>query len=861
MTSKINDDPEIKINYSLQAMAYKQYNDLVKNGYDPENIIVISPDSAAYHSRNPMPGLIAYAYEKGEFSADSPINQYENVPIDYSALISPEEFHQILAGQANVNLTALGTGRVVKTGPNDNLFLYMHTIGSEGLFLLNNRYIMFTERFIPFIEELAASKAFKNMYIFMHATDSGSMFDNYMETNLRIIAYSMGGRYNEFSMCHWNKYLKAYTSTCQAFEHFAYLDKASAKNGAKETMLDLYAGSGLTSLDEEIVHNLYGDFDLLRKPIKEFYGPKMKNSQPLTPTEITQLKKQIKDEIKNKGPSITKALTETEVPTKEQDRVEESINKIIMESIKNTKIPRPVVNERVQRLPLKKFSCYRNAIETMRSKCLTEKAMAYKQYNNLVASGIPPENIIVISPDSAAYYPSNPMPGLIAFAHDKGDFSADSPVNQYENVVVDYTGYDLTTEQFFHILSGNKSDIVLAYSIGGRYNEFTMCHQNNFLGGVYTSSCQGFEHFSYMDKAIAKNGAKETVLDLYAGSGLTSLDVEAVHNIYGDFRLARMKLKEFYGPKMRNSQPVTPAEISQIKKESEKQRKNGTSIIKALTELEPPKQEQERIENSMDKVITDAIKNTKISKNVVNEPMLYLPLNKFDCYRNSLETMRSKCLTKKAGAYKQYNDLVKNGVDPNNIIVITPDSIAFNRRNPLPGSVYYAYNKEEFSADHPVNQYENVPVDYRNWAIAKNGAKETILDLYAGSGLTSLDEEGVHNLYGEFDLMMKPIKEFYGPKMKNSQPLTIRVKTIVNKIITESLKNTDITRNIIDEPVPQRFLLVQIDCFKKTTKTMRSKCLTERNQYLMYEHGSLFAKMCSLNVPKEKIMTAIEKAC
>lgn len=58
-------------------------------------------------------------------------------------------------------------------------------------------------------------------------------------------------------------------------------------------------------------------------------------------------------------------------------------------------------------------------------------------------------------------------------------------------------------------------------------------------------------------QAIAKNGAKETVLDLYAGSGLTSLDVEAVHNIYGDFRLARMKLKEFYGPKMRNSQPVT----------------------------------------------------------------------------------------------------------------------------------------------------------------------------------------------------------------------------------------------------------------------------------------------------------------
>lgn len=35
-----------------------------------------------------MPGLIAYAYDKGEFSADSPVNQYENVEVDYKGYVS-----------------------------------------------------------------------------------------------------------------------------------------------------------------------------------------------------------------------------------------------------------------------------------------------------------------------------------------------------------------------------------------------------------------------------------------------------------------------------------------------------------------------------------------------------------------------------------------------------------------------------------------------------------------------------------------------------------------------------------------------------------------------------------------------------
>lgn len=387
--------------YAYEAMAYKQYNDLVKNGYDPENIIVISPDTAAFNRRNPLPGLIAYAYDKEDFSADTPVNQYENVPIDYSDdNLEMQHFFQILSGETNSNLTALGSGRVVKSGPNDNIFLYMHTIGWNGFFLLFDD-ILYTDKFIPFIEEMAAAKAFKSMFIFMHASYSGSMFDNYMETDLNIMTYALGGRYNVFSMCHWNKWLKVYTSTCQAFEHFTYMDKAIAKNGAKETVLDLYAGSGLMSYDEEIVHNLYGDFRLLQKPIKEFYGHKMKNSQPLTTAEIVQMKNEIKDQIKHSNTSIIKLLTEDEISDTEKDRVEKSMNKVVIESIKNTKIPRNVVNDEspMEKLPLKKFGCYRSAIETMRSKCLTKESrflfLKYaSRFAKLCSFNVPQEKIV-----------------------------------------------------------------------------------------------------------------------------------------------------------------------------------------------------------------------------------------------------------------------------------------------------------------------------------------------------------------------------------------------------------------------------------------------------------------------------------
>lgn len=51
------------------------------------------------------------------------------------------------------------------SGPNDNIFLYFNTVGYAGLFLLPDD-TLYADQFIPFIEELAASKSFKNVTLY-----------------------------------------------------------------------------------------------------------------------------------------------------------------------------------------------------------------------------------------------------------------------------------------------------------------------------------------------------------------------------------------------------------------------------------------------------------------------------------------------------------------------------------------------------------------------------------------------------------------------------------------------------------------------------------------------------------------------
>ncbi|KAK4479233.1 hypothetical protein RD792_014744 [Penstemon davidsonii] len=136
-------------NYRHQADVCHAYQILKKGGLKDENIIVFMYDDIAYDSNNPRPGVI--------INSPNGVDVYEGVPKDYTGNNATVHnlFAVILGNRSDV---IGGSGKVLNTGPKDNIFIYYTDHGSPG------------------------------MVIYLEACESGSMFEGLLPENLNIYA-------------------------------------------------------------------------------------------------------------------------------------------------------------------------------------------------------------------------------------------------------------------------------------------------------------------------------------------------------------------------------------------------------------------------------------------------------------------------------------------------------------------------------------------------------------------------------------------------------------------------------------------------------------------------------------------------
>merc|ERR1712127_517265 len=100
-------------NYRHQADVCHAYQVLIKNGVPAENIITMMYDDIANSTENPTKGVIINQ-PGGE-------NVYKGLAKDYIGNdVTPENFLKVLSGDAK-GLDGIGTGRVLKSGPNDHV--------------------------------------------------------------------------------------------------------------------------------------------------------------------------------------------------------------------------------------------------------------------------------------------------------------------------------------------------------------------------------------------------------------------------------------------------------------------------------------------------------------------------------------------------------------------------------------------------------------------------------------------------------------------------------------------------------------------------------------------------------------------
>ncbi|KAI4369722.1 hypothetical protein MLD38_018136 [Melastoma candidum] len=166
-------------NFRHQADVCHAYQILKKNGMKDENIIVFMYDDIANNEENPTPGIIINKPGGGDV--------YKGVPKDYTGKsVTAANLYAVLLG----NKTALrgGSGKVLNSGPNDNVFVFYTDHGSAGLIGMPVGDDVHAKDLIKVLKTMAAKKSFKNMVIYVEACEAGSLFQGLLPNNINIYA-------------------------------------------------------------------------------------------------------------------------------------------------------------------------------------------------------------------------------------------------------------------------------------------------------------------------------------------------------------------------------------------------------------------------------------------------------------------------------------------------------------------------------------------------------------------------------------------------------------------------------------------------------------------------------------------------
>ncbi|KAI6240668.1 Legumain [Aphelenchoides fujianensis] len=171
-------------NYRHQADACHAYRVLIEHGVKPENVILMMENDVVNHTDNPYPGRL--------FNRPLGYDVYENCTIDYErGSVTPENFMAVLRGNASeVNG---GNGRVLKSGPNDRVFVNFVDHGAAGI-LAFPKTVLTAKDLKKTLTFMHKHEKYGQLVFYVEACESGSMFEGILpnDTNVYVVTAANG---------------------------------------------------------------------------------------------------------------------------------------------------------------------------------------------------------------------------------------------------------------------------------------------------------------------------------------------------------------------------------------------------------------------------------------------------------------------------------------------------------------------------------------------------------------------------------------------------------------------------------------------------------------------------------------------
>ncbi|CAL4087008.1 unnamed protein product [Meganyctiphanes norvegica] len=172
-------------NYRHQADLCHAYQILHAHGVPDDHIIVMMEDDIAYNKQNPTQGVIV--------NRPGGPNVYSGIPKDYTGVdVTYQNFLKILQGDEE-GLKGIGTGKVIKSGPSDRIFVNMVDHGAPGIFGFpphpnSGFHFLKATDLIDTINSMHKLSKYKKMVIYLESCQSGSMFQNLLPDDMNVLA-------------------------------------------------------------------------------------------------------------------------------------------------------------------------------------------------------------------------------------------------------------------------------------------------------------------------------------------------------------------------------------------------------------------------------------------------------------------------------------------------------------------------------------------------------------------------------------------------------------------------------------------------------------------------------------------------
>ncbi|PYZ99354.1 hypothetical protein A6K26_009710 [Gammaproteobacteria bacterium 2W06] len=248
------------MNYRHQADVCHAYQILHQHGVPDDHIIVMMEDDIAYNPENPDPGVIINR-------PDGP-NVYEGVPRDYvGSSVTPENFLRALSGDAE-GLRGVGSGKVVRSGPNDRIFVNLVDHGGPGIFAFPRSLLKATD-LADAVLAMHRDRKFGEMVLYVEACESGSMFSNLLPDDIGVYAVSASSPNQPSYACYMDEHLNTFLGDVFSIKWMEDTDREDIRRESLKKQFQIVRKEVTSSTVMQ-----WGEIRLDRQHLSQFLGGK-----------------------------------------------------------------------------------------------------------------------------------------------------------------------------------------------------------------------------------------------------------------------------------------------------------------------------------------------------------------------------------------------------------------------------------------------------------------------------------------------------------------------------------------------------------------------------------------------------------